>query len=150
MEKNSRTIKHIDSKIIRFSKSPSNNNRIKLFEENPNNNNIKIINNKIVYQKKNINFPKNKNTFENNIIKRKVNRIEEREINFSPRMPRKTFEKINNINNNNEDVRKKNEMDRGKKIIIQRMGGFKDNLGDYFGKSYSQNFFKNKSDIFGQ
>ena len=149
-KKNSRTIKHIDSKIIRFAKSPSNNNRIKLFEENPNNNNIKIINNKIVYQKKNINFPKNKNIFENNIIKRKVNRIEEREINFSPRIPRKTFEKINNTNNNNEDARKKNEMDRGKKIIIQRMGGFKDNLGDYFGKSYSQNFFKNKSDIFGQ
>ena len=147
---NLRTVKHIDSKIIRFAKSPTNNNRIKIFEENSNNN-IKISNNKIVYKKKYINFPKNKINFEDNIIKRKVNQIEEREINFSPGLPRKTFGKTNNINNyNNEDMNKKKEIDRGRKIIIKRNGGIKSELTDYCGKSYSQHFYQNKSDILDQ
>ena len=217
----SQKVKNIDSKIIKFSRSPLNNeNHVKFFHKIKHNNEesrqnygykncnrdnnynslfssiytendftnrnysnastIQINNNnsygnKIIYQKKllkaNIenslansntltNFFSSKNFFEQNELsnKRKVNMIEEKEINFSPCLTKKSHGYTNlNANNSNDNifyniegsVRKSNfyDMNKMNKFLIKRMSEG-DEFVEYLGKSHSQDYRKNRNNIY--
>ena len=139
-------------------------------------NNIKANNNinhgsKIIYQKKLLktnvennvtnsntltNFFSSKNFYERKELlkKRKVNMIEEKEINFSPCLAKKSHGLTNlNVNNSNDNIFynvegsvRKNDCYNGNKMWIKRMNEG-DKFVEYLGKSHSQNYRKNKSNI---
>ena len=114
----------IDSKIIKFSKTPStNNNNQNNNNNNQNNNqNNKQSNNKIVYQKKLLKNSLNKKNFCNEITNKKsLYKIEEKEINFSPGVSRKSLTHIN------EDYNQKSE-----KLGINCMKRKRDELNKIF------------------
>ena len=114
----------IDSKIIKFSKTPStNNNNQNNHNNNQNNNqNNKQSNNKIIYQKKLLKNSLNKKNFCNEITNKKsLYKIEEKEINFSPGVSRKSLTHIN------EDYNQKSE-----KLGINCMKRKRDELNKIF------------------
>ena len=80
--------------------------------------------------------------------------IEEKEINFSPCLAKKSHGLTNlNVNNSNDNIFynvegsvRKNDCYNGNKMWIKRMNEG-DKFVEYLGKSHSQNYRKNKSNI---
>ena len=131
----------IDSKIIKFSKTPSMTSSVHIIKQNSQNNNQnnKPNNNKIIYQKKLLKNSLNKKNFCNEILRKKsLRKIEERQINFSPGVSRKliTNVKVDNKENERKGV---NCRDRSR-----------DELNNFLKNDYSYNYNDNNyNDVVG-